>query len=55
MVKFDGGGSNSLVVMAILRWTGARTPKFGPKSWPSVKLRGFCEKVLTVTHIFFQF
>ena len=33
VVKFDGGRSNSLVVMAILRSReGARMPKFGPKN-----------------------
>ena len=33
VVKFHGGRSNSLGVMAILRSReGARTPKFGPKN-----------------------
>ena len=55
-MKFDGGRSNSLGVMAILRSReGARRPKFGPKNYPSVKIWGFSENFLTVTHIFFQF
>ena len=56
LVKFDACESNSLGVMAVFRSrVGARTPKSGRKNRPSVKIKGFREKFVTVTHIFFDF
>ena len=56
VVKFDACQSNSLGVMTVFRSrAGARTPKSGRKNRPSVKIKGFREKFLTVTHIFFDF